>query len=170
MTIDFSYCPVLEYLTIDGSLGDDGFNFNISVSELKTLRIRLSPGRLRDGYSFLINAPNLEKLDVQEGYLSNYTFENTKSLVEANVKVLYQHIKQDASANRATKFLAGISSVKYLSLLFPFYTVSIHYLASFFYYVFIYCFLKRIIERKETGGWKRRQDKCSLSVERDLGD
>lgn len=92
-SIDFSYCPVLEYLTIDGSLGDDGFNFNISVSELKTLRIRLSPGRLRDGYSFLINAPKLEKLDVQEGYLSDYTFENTKSLVEANVKVLYQHIK-----------------------------------------------------------------------------
>lgn len=32
---DFSYCPVLEYLTIDGSLRDDAFNFNIPVSELE---------------------------------------------------------------------------------------------------------------------------------------
>lgn len=42
-SIDFSYCCVLEHLIIDGSLRDDDFNFNISLYELKTLRINLYP-------------------------------------------------------------------------------------------------------------------------------
>lgn len=126
-SIDFSYCCVLEHLIIDGSLGDDDFNFNISLYGLKTLRINLYPGFPPDAYSFLINASKLETLDVSEGLLSNYIFENTKSLVEANIKVTYDLLEQAASVNRTTKLLAGISSVKRLYLSSPFSKVSLHY-------------------------------------------
>ena len=129
-SIDFSYFRVLEHLTILGSFGYGGFNFNISLSELKTLRINLFAGHGRDAvYSFLINAPKLETLDVSEGLLSDYTFENTNSLVEANIKVIYDTYEQAVSANLTTKLLAGISGVKclYTYLQSPLLKVSLHY-------------------------------------------
>ncbi|KAK9937697.1 hypothetical protein M0R45_014470 [Rubus argutus] len=123
-SMDFSHYPVLEHLTIDGSPGLDAFNFNISVPELKTLRISLAPDfDLIDACNFLINAPKLEKLDINEGFLSNYTFVNTKSLVEVNIGVItVDDDENDASANRATKFLAGISGVQCLTFSSPFST------------------------------------------------
>ncbi|KAK9937694.1 hypothetical protein M0R45_014467 [Rubus argutus] len=127
-SMDFSHFPVLEYLRIDGSLGFDAFNLNVCVPALKTLRISLNHEyHQREAYNFLINAPKLEKLDVKEGYLSNYTFKNTKSLVEANIHVFSEEDdEQAASATRATKFLSGISGVKCLTISSPFSTVSIH--------------------------------------------
>ncbi|KAM5586461.1 F-box/LRR-repeat protein [Rosa sericea] len=116
-SMDFFQFPALEYLRIGGSLGYNGFSFNISVPELKSLRISLEPRDLGEPWNFLINAPKLEKLDVSEGFLSNYTFENTKSLVEASIDIItLDDDESDASANRATKFLAGISGVKCLTL------------------------------------------------------
>jgi hypothetical protein len=67
--MDFSHYPVLEYLTIDGSLGICDMNFNVSVPELKTLRISLDPDFNQfEPCNFLINAPKLEKLDINEGF------------------------------------------------------------------------------------------------------
>ncbi|XP_062011811.1 putative F-box/FBD/LRR-repeat protein At4g13965 [Rosa rugosa] len=106
--MDFSQFPALEYLRINGYLGIKSFNFIISVPELKTLRISLSQENGRyNVHNFYINAPQLERLDVQEDFLSNYVFVNTTSLVEANIH---------SSAKRARKFLAGISSVKCLTI------------------------------------------------------
>lgn len=128
---------MLERLTIGGSFGDDGFNFHIYLPELKTLRIRLDPTYFdREAKIFHINAPKLEKFTVTQSVLSNYTFENAKSLVEAKILVNYESFfedddEQDASANRSPKLLAGISTVKYLCLSHPFSKVSIqqHHLA-----------------------------------------
>ncbi|XP_062011813.1 putative F-box/FBD/LRR-repeat protein At4g13965 [Rosa rugosa] len=110
--MDFSQFPVLEYLWIDGYLGFKSFTFIISGPELKTLRINAkSENDIRVAHVFYINAPKLERLDVQDDFLSHYTFVNTRSLVEANVR---------AYPKRATEFLAGISSVKCLAISSPF--------------------------------------------------
>ncbi|XP_062011802.1 F-box protein At4g22280-like [Rosa rugosa] len=122
-SMDFSQFPALEYLRIGGIVEFKGFSFNISAPELKTLRISLQPEDLGEPWNFLINSPKLEKLDVNEGFLSNYTFENTKSLVEASIDIItLDDDESDASANRATKFLAGLSGVKCLTLSSPFST------------------------------------------------
>ncbi|XP_004300675.1 PREDICTED: F-box/FBD/LRR-repeat protein At5g56420-like [Fragaria vesca subsp. vesca] len=116
-SMDFSQFPALEHLGIGGSLGYIGFSFNISVPELKTLRICLGSETITRPCNFLINAPKLQKLDVSEGFLSNYTFKNTKSIIEASIEITtLKDDKSEASADRATKFLAGISGVKCLTL------------------------------------------------------
>ncbi|KAM5586463.1 F-box/FBD/LRR-repeat protein [Rosa sericea] len=116
---EFSYFPVLEHLSIEGHLGDgDAFNFSICLPELKTISVSLTfTCDIPEGSNFSINAPKLEKLDLMEGALSNFILENTKSLVKANIHVYFHDDdEQDASANCATKFLAGISGVQYMSL------------------------------------------------------
>ncbi|KAM5586464.1 F-box protein [Rosa sericea] len=112
-SMDFSHCPALEHLAIDGSHGEDGVYFNISVSELKTLKITS-----KDIYSVNINAPKLEKLDLKESVLSDYNLENTKSLVEANIYLYHEEEEGDEedAAFCATNLLEGISGVKYLFL------------------------------------------------------
>ncbi|KAM5586460.1 F-box/LRR-repeat protein [Rosa sericea] len=118
ISMDLFHFPVLEYLSIDGDLGHNVLDFNISAPELKTLRIDLySLDYLHDLYNFFIDAPKLEKLDLQERSLPNFNFNNTKSLVEANLYIYHDedYVEED-SVNRATEFLAQISTVKYLSL------------------------------------------------------
>ncbi|PRQ30796.1 putative F-box domain, FBD domain, leucine-rich repeat domain, L domain-containing protein [Rosa chinensis] len=112
-SMDFSHCPALEHLTIDGYHGEDGVYLNISVSELKTLKITST-----DIYSVNINAPKLEKLDLKESVLSDYDLENTKSLVEANIYLYHEEEEGDEedAAVCATNLLEGISGVKYLFL------------------------------------------------------
>lgn len=125
----FRNCPVLEDLTIAGKLSfHDIDNINISAPALKRLRISLHcDSEYYDSwYTFFINAPKLEYLDLMEDALSNYTFENAISLVKANVhfpdEIQYQDVdgvfydKDSGFANRATVLLAGISNVEYLSL------------------------------------------------------
>ncbi|XP_024200182.1 putative F-box/FBD/LRR-repeat protein At1g78760 [Rosa chinensis] len=96
----------------NGDLGHSLLDFNISAPELKTLRIDLySSDYMHDLYNFFIDAPKLEKLDLQEGSLPNFNFNNTKSLVEANL-YLYpneDYVEED-SVKRATEFLAQIST------------------------------------------------------------
>ncbi|XP_021814938.1 F-box/LRR-repeat protein At3g59200-like [Prunus avium] len=78
----FSCCPVLECLTINGILGlDDVLNFNISVPELRTLRLELELSNDYDvdiKHTFFVNCPKLESLDIKQDILSNYLFENVK--------------------------------------------------------------------------------------------
>ncbi|CAB4277293.1 unnamed protein product [Prunus armeniaca] len=118
----FSCCPVLECLTINGLLGvDDVLNFNISVPELRRLRLELKLDCVYNEdikHTFFVNCPKLESLNIKQDILSNYLFENVKSLVKANVDLVY-HFKHDQHAC-ATALLAGISNVKYLSLSAPF--------------------------------------------------
>ncbi|ONI12360.1 hypothetical protein PRUPE_4G158900 [Prunus persica] len=114
----FSCCPVLECLTINGMLGlDDVLNFNISVPELRRLRLELKLDCVYNvdiKHTFFVNCPKLESLDIKQDILSNYLFENVKSLVKANVDIWY-HFEHDQHAC-ATALLAGFSNVKYLSL------------------------------------------------------
>lgn len=104
------------------------FNINISVPELKTLRISLDSTIFYSPltYNLFIDAPKLEKLYVKEDSLSNFNLKNTQSLVEADINIYVHHSDDDkpvasaayaaaARAARATEFLAGISMVKYLS-------------------------------------------------------
>ena len=128
-SMDLFDFPVLEHLTIDGDLGQKNFDFNISMPELKTLKIDMfSLDDVHWLYNIFIDAPKLEKLDLKEGSLSNFSLKNTKSLVEADIKLyLYRnedYVRED-SVNRATEFLAGISMVKYLSLSWGIYEVSL---------------------------------------------
>lgn len=113
-----SYCPVLENLTIDGTLGDHVLNVSVSVAELKSLRIRLrsTTDVLHDAHNFLINAPKIEYLDIEEDILSNYKLENAKSLVKAHARVSDNYTIRGHDFNRATALMSTISSVKYLSL------------------------------------------------------
>lgn len=122
----FSCCPVLECLTIDGLLGfNDVLNFNISVPQLKTLRLEfnLSCFDQNGKHTFFINCPKLESLDIKQDILSNYSFENVKSLVKANVNLWCHYVRHErAFSNGATALLALFSNVKYL-------TLSAHFLA-----------------------------------------
>ncbi|XP_021814946.1 LOW QUALITY PROTEIN: F-box/FBD/LRR-repeat protein At5g56420-like [Prunus avium] len=116
----FACCPVLECLTIGGLLGlNDVLNFNISVPQLTTLRLEfnLSCFGQDSDHTFFINCPKLESLDIKQDILSNYSFENVKSLVKANVNLWCHYVHhRRAFSNRATALLAGFSNVKYLSL------------------------------------------------------
>ncbi|KAL6198990.1 hypothetical protein ACLB2K_028778 [Fragaria x ananassa] len=86
ISMNLFHFPVLEYLSIDGDLGHSLLDFSISAPELKTLRIDFySSDDSHDMYNFSIGAPKLEKLDLHECSISNFNFENTKFLVEANI-------------------------------------------------------------------------------------
>ncbi|XP_040362137.1 F-box protein At4g22280 isoform X4 [Rosa chinensis] len=125
----FQNCPVLEDLTIAGSICFHDIDYiNITAHALKRLRISLRCYHeyYDSWYTFFINAPNMEYFDLKEDAFSNYIFKNTKSLVKAKVHFLdeiqYQdemgafYDKDPGFANRATVLLAGISNVEYLSL------------------------------------------------------
>ncbi|XP_040362138.1 F-box protein At4g22280 isoform X2 [Rosa chinensis] len=114
-----SYCPVLENLTVDGTLGNHVRSVTVSAAQLKSLRIRLrsTTDVLHDAHNFSINAPKLEYLDIEEDILSNYKLENGKSLVKAHARVIdYSTIRGRDFLNRATVLMSTISNVKYLSL------------------------------------------------------
>ncbi|PRQ30797.1 hypothetical protein RchiOBHm_Chr5g0028541 [Rosa chinensis] len=120
---------------------------SVSLPELKTLNVSLtSTCDFPEASNFSINATKLEKLDLMEAVLSNFILENTKSLVKANIHVYFHDDdEQDASANCATKFLAGISSVQYMSLSSHFFQVSRSKLVT----NIAYCVCWRIIGRKD---------------------
>ncbi|XP_024165801.1 F-box/FBD/LRR-repeat protein At1g16930 [Rosa chinensis] len=132
----FSYCPVLEDLTIDGKVKngdtDIGYNFNVSVPQVKTLNISLEVGmaRSRRGHEYeqfetrinvYIDAPKLEKLDLKKDGFTNYVLMGrAKSLVNASIDVRDSRAKNPPHfPSCATALLVGISNVKYLSLLAP---------------------------------------------------
>lgn len=126
----FSYCPVLEDLTLDGIFPYCQFlNINISAPELKTLKIWLH-NSIENGGSclnkFFIAAPKLENLELTNSVSSYYYLESTKSLRRARIQFKYGERdrkygfgEQDdhvGFATRATALLAEICNVKYLYL------------------------------------------------------
>ncbi|PRQ30800.1 putative F-box domain, FBD domain, leucine-rich repeat domain, L domain-containing protein [Rosa chinensis] len=114
------YFSVLEHFTIDGDPGPSLLDLNIFAPELKTLRIEFSSSNdMHKYYNIDIDAPDLEKLDLKVGSLSNFSLTDTKSLVEADIKLCFhpnEDYVQEDSVRRDTEFLAAISIVKYLSL------------------------------------------------------
>ncbi|XP_004307829.1 PREDICTED: FBD-associated F-box protein At4g10400-like [Fragaria vesca subsp. vesca] len=111
----FTYCPVLEDLTITGVLALS--NINISAPELKTLTMKHI-----HSYSvvFSINAPKLENFDLLDHFQfpNKYILENGKSLVKVKLEFLdYEDYgTDDGIADHATALFAQISNVEDLSL------------------------------------------------------
>ncbi|KAK9940178.1 hypothetical protein M0R45_016850 [Rubus argutus] len=118
----FSCCPVLEGLTIDGTIEGDtrngvNYNFKISAPELKTLSISLE--NIWELLDVSIDAPKLENFDLKRLGLTNCFFMGSaKSLVNASIafrehfEVVYNY---DLS-NFAMGLLDQVSNVKSLSL------------------------------------------------------
>ncbi|KAB2616084.1 F-box/FBD/LRR-repeat protein [Pyrus ussuriensis x Pyrus communis] len=126
----FSQCPVLEVLTIKAVSGIRHvvLDINISAPELKMLKIYLGAGALHNHF---INAPKLENLDLCDSRLSNYIFENVKSLIKADIDLSDQFgIYGPGYVNRVTALLAGISHVNYLCLSAPSFEVATQYFRS----------------------------------------
>ncbi|XP_062015505.1 FBD-associated F-box protein At4g10400-like isoform X1 [Rosa rugosa] len=122
MNLLFSCCPVLEGLTIDGTIdGNTGdhvnYNFKVSAPELKTLRISLE--NIYDPVDVHINAPKLENLDLKRLGLTNcFLIGSTKSLVNASI-AFREHFEVDKKLDLSTFAMAlldQISNVKFLSL------------------------------------------------------
>jgi hypothetical protein len=123
----FSCCPVLEDLTIDGTIeGDppfahkDDYNFKISAPELKTLRMYLV--NEDDPVNIHVDAPKLENLDIKRHGLTNYfLMRNATSLVYASIvfskRSEFENEEQLALSNCAMELLGQLSNVKCLSLL-----------------------------------------------------
>lgn len=108
-------------------------NFKVSAPELKTFRVDLfnayknayeypsddedeAPDCI-DVYNFFINAPKLETLDIHTDILSNFFFENSESLVKANIDLTHHDSSERPTfAKSATALMAAVSNVKDLSL------------------------------------------------------
>ncbi|KAG7606292.1 putative F-box domain, FBD domain, leucine-rich repeat domain superfamily [Arabidopsis thaliana] len=105
-----SNCPVLELLYVEQCPDDNVTIFTIRVPSLKTLILRKSVDKRKgseDG--FVIDAPSLERLDIQDDYRGGFcVIENEMpNIVEADVDVAYGH---------PGKVLSSITSVKHLTL------------------------------------------------------
>ncbi|KAL6283329.1 hypothetical protein ACE6H2_014258 [Prunus campanulata] len=95
------------------------YKMKVSAPELKTLRISSSSEKYV-GENVLIDAPKLEKLDVQTHLeaVSNYSLD-ARSLVNANIvfdDYYWRGRSRTSLPEHAIAILAGISNVKYLSL------------------------------------------------------
>lgn len=108
-------------------------NFKVSAPELKTFRVDLfnayknayeypsddedeAPDCI-DVYNFFINAPKLETLDIHTDILSNFFFENSESLVKANIDLSHHDSSERPTFPKsATALMAAVSNVKDLSL------------------------------------------------------
>lgn len=118
----FSCCPVLEGLTIDGTIDGDtrdgvNFNFKVSAPELKTLRISLE--NIYEPIDVYINAPKLENLDLKRLGLTNcFLMTSTKSLVNASIafREQFEIEGQFDLSTFAMSLLDRVSNVKSLSL------------------------------------------------------
>ncbi|XP_050364548.1 F-box/FBD/LRR-repeat protein At5g56420-like isoform X2 [Argentina anserina] len=134
----FSCCSVLEDLIIDGNVdigdADIGYNFNVSVPQVKTLNISFHVWLGRKGsrvfeydseqfetrINVYIDAPKLEKLDLGRDGFTNYVLMRAKSLVNASIDVKdsrREHPPHFPSC--ATALLVAVSNVRYLSLVAP---------------------------------------------------
>ncbi|KAM5584060.1 hypothetical protein ABKV19_003767 [Rosa sericea] len=118
----FSCCPVLEGLTIYGTIDGDSrygnYSFKISDPELKTLRIDLE--NIWEFLDVSIDAPKLENLDIKRLGLTNcFLMESAKSLVNANIafREYFKIVGQLDLSNFAMALLDQVSDVKSLSLL-----------------------------------------------------
>ncbi|XP_062011807.1 putative FBD-associated F-box protein At3g50710 isoform X1 [Rosa rugosa] len=111
-----SNCPILEDLTMDGSLQDmNPLNLIITAPALKTLRIWFYVGF--GSYCYFINCPKLENFYVTEDFPSTYYLKEAKSLVKASIYLRRHCSNEQPGFYRVTELLAEVSNVTYLCLL-----------------------------------------------------
>lgn len=108
--------PILEDLTMDGFLLYKGsLHLNIAAPVLKTLRRRFTNyGHDTAGYSYFINCPKLEILDLVEEASSTYHWAQAKSVVKARIYLLQPYSTEQPSFQ--TALLAGACNVTDLCL------------------------------------------------------
>ncbi|KAM5584052.1 hypothetical protein ABKV19_003763 [Rosa sericea] len=118
----FSCCPILESLTIDGTIdGDNGnhanYSFKVYASELKRLRICLE--NILKPVDVHIYAPKLETLALKRLGLTNcFLVEGTESLVSASI-AFREPFEIEGPLDLSTfagELLQRVSNVKSLSL------------------------------------------------------
>ncbi|XP_068337697.1 F-box/LRR-repeat protein At4g14103-like [Pyrus communis] len=124
----FSSCPALEELIIGGDIvASKVLNFNIEAPELNRLKIFLAEDDFWEGSEsnifFNVNAPNLEKFDLEADFVANYIL-NANSLSEAKIDLEYVHTSgyidyELGCVDRLERLFAGLLNVKYLSLSAP---------------------------------------------------
>ncbi|KAK3017567.1 hypothetical protein RJ639_006634, partial [Escallonia herrerae] len=117
----FRNCPVLEDLFISAKFDyDRKMVYDISAPALKRLAMRLSVDSIEEQeHKVVVNAPNLEYLDLHDEVLAEYGVQNMTSLVGARVEVgncCRENSTRRLNAYRAFELLGGISGVKSLSL------------------------------------------------------
>ncbi|CAA0408853.1 unnamed protein product [Arabidopsis thaliana] len=103
-----SSCHVLEDLVVEQCINDNVTIFSVKVPSLKSLLLRTSKKRAPDGESgFVVEAPSLEYLDIDQTGGFCVIENGMPNLAEAYVSVLHHH---------PVKFLSSITSVKRLYL------------------------------------------------------
>ncbi|KAL2498992.1 putative F-box/fbd/LRR-repeat protein [Abeliophyllum distichum] len=111
----FSSCPILEDLTIEGTVRS-GTIFNISCPLLKTLKMDLHALDFEGlKCKFVINAPNVKYLELIDMSTAEYVVENLNSVVEAKMEVVHGST-DEIFVNRTVGLLREFCTLKSLSL------------------------------------------------------
>ncbi|CAA3031098.1 Hypothetical predicted protein [Olea europaea subsp. europaea] len=111
----FSSCPVLEDLTIEGTVRSET-KFNISCLLLKRLKIKLQAWDFEGlKYKFVINAPNLKYLELIDMFKAEYVVENLTSVVEAKLN-MRQGTADEIFGNLAAELLCAFRNLQSLSM------------------------------------------------------
>ncbi|GAV67290.1 F-box domain-containing protein/FBD domain-containing protein [Cephalotus follicularis] len=122
----FVSCPILEDLTLYGNIEgcDDPLTFNIAVPTLKKLAIDLTVEEFHycSVHTFVVKAPNLEYLKIQDDTLECYTLNEMPSFCQVYVDVGNMLINQMGATkdevNHAMELIRGIKNTKSLELSF----------------------------------------------------
>ncbi|XP_022843458.1 putative F-box/LRR-repeat protein At3g58920 [Olea europaea var. sylvestris] len=111
----FSSCPVLEDLTIEGTVRSET-KFNLSCPLLKRMKIQLQAWDFEGlKYKFVINAPNLKYLELIDMFKAEYVVDNLTSVVEAKLK-MRQGAADEIFGNLAAELLWAFRNLQSLSM------------------------------------------------------
>ncbi|KAL2521711.1 F-box/FBD/LRR-repeat protein [Forsythia ovata] len=111
----FSSCPILEDLTIEGTVRS-GTIFNISCPLLKTLKMELHALDFEGlKCKFVINAPDVKYLELIDMSTAEYVVENLNSVVEAKMEIVHGST-DEIFVNHTVGLLWEFSTLKSLSL------------------------------------------------------
>ncbi|KAL2521861.1 F-box/FBD/LRR-repeat protein [Forsythia ovata] len=113
----FSSCPILEDLTIEGTVTVRSRTiFNISCPLLKTLKMELHALEFEGlKCKFVINAPDVKYLELIAMSTAEYVVENLNSVVEAKMEIV-RGSTDEIFVNRTVGLLWEFSTLKSLSL------------------------------------------------------
>ncbi|KNA23556.1 hypothetical protein SOVF_023650 [Spinacia oleracea] len=117
----FSYCSVLEELSLSGLL-DSGKvrKINICIPTLKKLRLCLEYSKEGE-YDVLIDTPNLEYLYIQDDSFSRFVVKNLSRL--HHVEIMYEAVciesVEPKHINSLLELLKGIAATDVMTLHFP---------------------------------------------------
>ncbi|KAL2521713.1 F-box/LRR-repeat protein [Forsythia ovata] len=111
----FSSCPVLEDLTIEGTVRTETI-FNLSCPLLRRLKIQLEAWDFEGlKYKFVINTPHLKYLELIDMFKAEYVVENLTSVVEAKMK-MRQGAAAEVFGNLAAELLWAFGDLQSLSI------------------------------------------------------